>query len=100
MTEANSEERVQLSSRLRHRVVGNEGVLVHLENGRVLVVNEVGIHCVQALGRQPMTVVELADSVAQEFVVEADQAQADVVAFLDQMRAEQAIEWSGAKAGA
>lgn len=92
MAEATSDERVQLSNRLRHRAVGNEGVLVHLENGRVLVVNEVGTHLVQALERQPMTVAELADSVAREFAVEAGQARADVAVFLDQLRAEQAID--------
>jgi hypothetical protein len=99
MTEATSEERVQLSSRLRHRTVGDEGVLVHLENGRVLVVNEVGNHCVQALGHQPMTVAELADSVVREFAVDADQARADVAAFLDQLRAEQALEITGPDSG-
>ena len=100
MAETIGEERIKLSSRLRYRTVGDEGVLVHLENGRVLVVNAVGIHCVQALGRQPMTVAELADAVVQEFDVDAAQARADVAAFLDRMRAEQAIDLPGAEAGA
>ena len=99
MAETIGEERIKLSSRLRYRTVGDEGVLVHLENGRVLVVNAVGIHCVQALGRQPMTAAELADAVAREFEVDAGQARADLAAFLDRMRAEQAIEMPGAKAG-
>lgn len=54
--------------------------------------NEVANYCVQALDRQPMTVAELADLVAREFAVEAAQARVDVTAFLEQMRAEQAIE--------
>jgi hypothetical protein len=95
MAEMIGEEMIQLSDRVRYRTVGDEGVMVHLESGRVLVVNEVGIHCVQALGRQPMTVAELADAVAREFAVEAGQARADVAAFLDQMRAEQAIDLPG-----
>ena len=86
----------RLSSRLRYRAVGDEGVLVHLENARVLVVNETGLHVVQALGRQAMTMTELADSVAREFEVEPDQARADVIAFLDQLRGEQALETGGA----
>jgi hypothetical protein len=89
-----------LSDRVRYRTVGDEGVMVHLESGRVLVVNEVGIHCVQALGRQPLTVAELADSVVQEFDVDAAEAQADVAAFLEQMRAEQAIGLPAASPGA
>ena len=92
MVEATDPEKVQLCSRLRHRTVGDEGVLVHLQNGRVLVVNEVANYCVQALDRQPMTEAELADLVAREFAVEAAQARVDVTAFLEQMRAEQAIE--------
>lgn len=92
MAETPSTGKIQLSERLRYRTVGHEGVLVHLDNGRVLVVNEVGNHCVQALGRQAMTIAELADSVAQEFEVEAGQAAHDVAVFLEQMRAEQAID--------
>ncbi len=34
-------EQIALTSRLRYRAVGDEGVLVHLDNGRVIVVNEV-----------------------------------------------------------
>jgi adenosyl cobinamide kinase/adenosyl cobinamide phosphate guanylyltransferase len=42
-------EQIRLTSQVRHRAVGDEGVLVHLENGRVLVVNEVGLFIVQQL---------------------------------------------------
>jgi hypothetical protein len=95
MTEETIEEAIRLSSRLRYRAVGDEGVLVHLENARVLVVNEAGLYVVQALGRQAMTMSELADSVAREFEVEPEQARADVAAFLDQLRGEQALDTSG-----
>jgi hypothetical protein len=92
MPESSNVDKVRLSTRLRYRTVGDEGVLVHLENGRVLVVNEVGIHCVEALGQQPMTIAELAESVVQSFEVDTDQARADVEAFLDALRAERAID--------
>lgn len=83
---------VRLSPRLRYRKVGNEGVLVHLENARVLVVNEVGVHCVQLLEKQPMSPADLADAVAQEFDVDAQQAHADVVLFLEQLHKEKALD--------
>ena len=95
MSEAGNEETIRLSSRVRYRAVGDEGVLVHLENGRVLVVNEVGLHIVQALGRQAMTVAELAESVVREFEVDAAAARADVAVFLDQLRREHAIDADG-----
>ena len=92
MPEINNNEKIHLSSRLRYRAIGDEGVMVHLENGRVMVVNEVGIFIVETLGRQDMTVVELADKVTGAFEVDKNQARADVTAFLDQLRGEQAIE--------
>ena len=91
MSEPTNDETIRLSSRVRYRAVGDEGVLVHLENGRVLVVNEVGLHIVQALGRQAMTVAELAESVVREFEVDAASARADVAVFLGQLRGEQAV---------
>lgn len=91
--------KVCLSDRLRYRTVGDEGVLVHLENGRVLVVNEVGMHCVQALARRAMTVPDLVASVVEAFDVDAEQARADVEAFLDELHAEQAIEAADAASG-
>ena len=92
----NEETTLRLTSRLRYRAVGDEGVLVHLENARVLVVNEVGLHIVQALGQQALTVAELADAVARAFEVDAAAARADVIAFLDQLRGEQALETGAA----
>ena len=95
MSEFTNEKTIRLSGRLRYRAVGDEGVLVHLENGRVLVVNEVGLHIVQALGRQAMTPAALADSVVREFEVDAVSARADVAVFLDQLRGEQVIDTTG-----
>jgi hypothetical protein len=92
MPVSNNAAKVRLSTGLRYRTVGDEGVLVHLEHGRVLVVNEVGIHCVEALGQQPMTIAQLAESVAQTFDVDTNQARTDIEAFLDALRAEHAIE--------
>ncbi len=96
MSETKNNEKIHLSSRVRFRAVENEGVLVHLENGRVLVVNEVGFYIVETLGRQAMTVAELSGAVAGAFEVDANQARADVAAFLDQLRGEQAIDMVGA----
>ena len=95
MTEKKDAEKIRLSGRLRFRAVDDEGVLVHLENGRVMVVNEVGLFIVQALGRQAMTVDQLAESVSGAFEVDVESAKADVFAFLDQLRAEQAIDSAG-----
>ena len=88
----NNNHMMRLSSRVRYRAVGDEGVLVHLENGRVLVVNEVGLHIVEALDRKAMTVAELAQSVTRAFEVDAAQATIDVKLFLDELHGEQAIE--------
>ena len=65
MPESNQENKVRLARRVRFRDVAGQGVLVQLEEGRVLVVNEVGLYIVQALSRQAMTESELADAVAR-----------------------------------
>ena len=64
MPEIKDNEKVRLSGRVRFRAIGDEGVMVHLESGRVMVVTEVGMFIVEALGRQDMTVIELAAKVA------------------------------------
>jgi hypothetical protein len=92
MPEINSNEKIHLSGRVRFRAIGDEGVMVHLESGRVLVVNEVGIFIVKTLGSRDMSVLELTDRVAAAFDVGTNQARADVAAFLDQLRGEQVIE--------
>lgn len=96
MIEINKEEKIRLSDRVRYRAVDDEGVLVHLVNGRVMVVNEVGLHIVRAFGQQAMTVSDLTDAVVREFEVDTTQARADVTAFLDQLRGEDAIDMVGA----
>lgn len=82
----------RLNSRLRHRAVGNEGVLVQLERGQVLVVNEVGLFVVQQLGSRPMTIAGLAAAVMAEFSVELSEARMDVEAFVGRLREEDAVE--------
>jgi hypothetical protein len=76
---------------VRYRAVGEDGVLVHLENGRVLVVNPVGLHIVQLLGA-PISRQALAHAVADEFNVAADQAESDLEAFLAELDQEQVLE--------
>jgi hypothetical protein len=99
MPDMSADPVVRLASRLRHRAVGDEGVLVQIENGRVLVVNEVGLHVVQQLGLGSRTLEQLVESVVDEFEVDSEQARTDVTAFLEQLRAEAALE-EGAIAGA
>ena len=85
------DEKIHLTPRIRYRSVGKEGVLVHLDNGRVIVVNEVGLHVIQRLDT-PMTRQDLAASIVGEFETSKDQAIKDLDAFLSELDAEQAIE--------
>ncbi len=83
---------IRLSNKIRCRSVAGEGVLVHLERGQVMVVTEVGLHVVRALERGPATVADLVQEVVKSFEVGVEQARRDLVSFLDQLRAERAIE--------
>ena len=99
MPESIQEDKVRLSGRVRFRDVAGQGVLVHLEEGRVLVVNDVGLYIIQTLGRQAMTVSELAEAVAQAFCVNAARAKSDVALFLEQLRGEKALQTVGGPGG-
>ncbi|HPC83148.1 MAG TPA: PqqD family protein [Thermoanaerobaculaceae bacterium] len=92
MVEWQGSETVRLSTRIRHRAIAGEGVMVHLGRGQVLVVNQVGLHVVNALAKGPTTVTELAAAVAAAYGIDAQRAHRDVIAFLDQLLAEEAIE--------
>jgi hypothetical protein len=86
-------EQIRLTSQVRFRAVGEEGVLVHLENGRVIVVNEVGLFIVQQLA-SPMSRSELGQAVTREFDVPADRVQADLQRYLEELDREQVMEYS------
>ena len=85
------DEIISLTSQVRYRAVGEDGVLVHLDNGRVIVVNEVGLHIVQQLDK-PRTRKDLAASIAAEFDVAANQAEADLDQFLAELDEEQVLD--------
>jgi hypothetical protein len=87
-------ETISLKSRVRHREVGEDGVLVDLDSGRVIVVNEVGHYIVQML-EQPMSREVLVASLVAEFDVSAEQAEADIDTFLDELGNEQLVEHAG-----
>ncbi len=84
---------LSLSSQIRYRAVGDEGVLVHLENGRVIVVNEVGLFIVQQLD-SPKTRHELATAISREFAVTENQAASDLEPYLAALDNEQVLQHS------
>ena len=95
MIEQETDEQVRLSRQVRYRSVADEGVLVHLQNGRVVVVNEVGLHIVKVLDQahhQSMTRNELGLAVAMEFDTTPEQAMADLGVYLNELDKEQVIE--------
>jgi hypothetical protein len=83
-----------LIPRVRHRAVGDDGVMVHLDSGRVIVVNEIGHYIVQLLD-QPMSRKALVASLVAEFDVSAEQAEVDLDLFLGELGNEQLVEHSG-----
>ena len=86
-----SAELISLRPRVRYRAVCDDGVLVHLETGRVIVVNEVGLRILDLL-QKPIPKTDLAARITEEFDVMPDQAASDLEIFLDQLDAEQVIK--------
>lgn len=91
MNHTASKEQVCLTSRVRHRAVADDGVLINLESGRVVVVNEVGLHIVQELA-SPKTRQSLVKSIISHFDIDAAQATADLEIYLAELESEQVLE--------
>lgn len=91
MIESQDTKQIMLTSQVRYRAVGGDGVLVHLENGRVIVVNEVGLFIVQQLD-SPRTSHQLAAAISLEFEVTENQAKSDLEVYLAELDNEQVLE--------
>ena len=79
-----------LNPYVRFRAVAEEGVLVHVDSGNVVVVNEVGLCIVEWL-KQAQSAKQLAQLVSEAFEVSAEQALPDVEAYLDLLLGEEVI---------
>lgn len=94
MTEQTTDNLVTLTRRLRYRAVGDEGVVVHLDRGRVTVVNELGLHIIKLL-QQPMPRHSLVKAIVTEFEVSTAEAEADLARFLDELAEEHLLAAAG-----
>lgn len=88
---------ISLNSRVRHRKVGDDGVVVCMHSGQVLIVNEVGIHILGQL-KQPQTVSALTQSISDVFAVDLEQASNDLSVYLAEL-AEQDVVTSSVDMG-
>ncbi len=86
-------ETLSLSSSVRFRNIDGDGVVVQLENSRVIVVNEVGLHIIQRLDT-PVTHEELVASIGEEFDVSDEQAEKDLHVYLNALDQEQILAQS------
>ena len=91
MNNPSSDEFITLTSQVRHRAVGEDGVLVVLNTGRVIVVNEVGLYIVQLLDF-PKARKDLVHAIALEFDVSLGQAETDLELFLTELTKEQVLQ--------
>ena len=82
---------IQLSSRVRYRAVDDEGVVVHLDNGQVIVVNTVGLYILQQLERA-ITVENLVTAITEEFHITADAAYNDLMRYLEELSEQQVLQ--------
>jgi hypothetical protein len=79
-------EDLLLNPRVRFRAVGDEGVVVQIENSEVIVVNEVGLRILGLLREGVVAVPEIADKLHQEYQAPVEQLQSDVVHYAAQLR--------------
>jgi len=88
-----ADKKLSLSPRVRHRMIGSQGVLVHMEQGRVMVINEVGMRIVEIMqdSSGPVTLKQLTTEITQEYDVGESQVSKDVMLFIEQMSQERAL---------
>lgn len=98
MLDCGKVESVSLSPRVRYRAVGNEGVVVHLDEARVIVVSEVGLRILKALST-PTTRDDLVDVITSEYDVDEVRAGKDIDVFLDKLNEEQLVRFDAAALG-
>ena len=91
MTSIDMNKSIQLSSRVRYRAVDDEGVVVHLDNGQVIVVNGVGLFILQQLD-QAKTVNKLVSAMVDKFHISPDTAYNDLVRYLAELSEQQVLE--------
>ena len=81
---------LSLNSRVRHRLVGDEGVVVCMHNGNVIIVNEVGAFIVDQL-KQSISFTSLASEISNYFDVSADQASNDLNDYLSELSTQEVL---------
>jgi hypothetical protein len=81
---------LRLNSRVRHRKVGNEGVVVAMHNGNVIIVNEVGAYIVEQL-KEPQSFGCMVSAITSQYEVTAKQAEQDLQAYLVVLNEQQVL---------
>ena len=74
--------------------MGDEAVILHLKAGVYYGLDSVGAR-IWALIQEPKTVDQIKDAILNEYDVEPDQCERDVLALLDELAAEDLIEIKG-----
>jgi len=85
------ETKYQLSPRIRYRDVMGEGVIVNLDTGRIVVINEVGLAIVGLLKESPMSQSSIVAKVVEEFDTTVDDARPDIANFVEELALENII---------
>ena len=85
------QQRISLNTRVRFRELGEEGVVVQMDSGRVVVVNQVGLRIIQLLS-DSRSMDELVTTIHTEFEVTRENAHEDIVVFLDDLDDEIILE--------
>ena len=87
----NGDSVISLSQAIRYRSVAGDGVLVHLQSGRVIVVNEIGLRIVELLS-DSASANQLVENIVGEFDVTFEQAALDVDKYLSALANENILQ--------
>ena len=69
---------------VRFRTVAGEGVVLRQDSEKILVLNELGARVLEEV-KVAKTVIEIADKLIQEYEVDRDALEADIVSYLNDL---------------
>ena len=85
----------RLNPRVRFRAVGDEGVVVQIENSEVIVVNNVGLRILDLIREGGNTIAGIVASLQDDYQVTPDQLQQDVTRYVVDLRKHNVLQsWS------
>jgi hypothetical protein len=83
---------ITLNQRVRFRAVGDDGVLVHMDRGKVIVINRTGLFIIKALQKGPQSLEFLTDQLVNQSNADKLVVLPDIQAYVEKLFSENVVD--------